>query len=412
MLNNSIMNNLIDEHCNLVRLKSIEPCNYFKETYLSVFDSDGILDLNEYLDFKSVVVFGMLIRKDWLFTVPACWRRRDQSEPRFVRLFRNNLGRVLRNFFLRVDDIDYLIRSYDCFLSGSVVLKALMGTECSGVDWHPNDLDIYCQWKDGLGLKNRLVMLYRSKSVVDSVDVLDTDDFGGYHMYSIIIRYSVVFDRERIIKFIKVQVISCEGQYAICRYDFQLLQNTFGVKRNSVKSIQHDFVIHFNGDVPYQRYDFVSGNRLLPNEEIVENEITDWGLSIGCVDSLRFRKITINPVLFTWLNDTTNLRTVCSNIKSLKVSLNFRLTKYLQRCFHDRDNLVSNTLRCLLYRLYMKLRLRMETVDVSEVHQIPLVEVLAFIGAVDVELPIFYHAFDDLMTQPIRYQSVVWEIII
>ena len=231
-------------------------------------------------------------------------------------------------------------------------------------------------------------------------------------MYSIIIRYTIVFDGERINKYIKVQVISCEGQYAICRYDFQLLQNTFGVKRNSLKSIQHDFVIHFDGDVPYQRYDFVSGNRLLPNEEIVDNEITGWALSIGHVDSLRFRKISINPVLFTWLADTTNLRTVCSNIKSLKVSLNFRLTKYLQRCFHDRDNQASNTLRCVLYRLYTNLRLRMESVDVSEVHQIPLVEVLAFIGAVDVELPIFYHAFDDLMNQPIRYHSIVWEIII
>ena len=409
MLNNSILNNLIDDNCNLTKVESIHPRTYLTRNQILVFDN---IDLNQYLDYRSVVVFGKLIRHDWMFTVPSCMPALDGLEPRFVRLFRYNLGKTLRPFFLRIQDIDDFISHHDCFLSGSIVLKALMGTNCDSTDWQPNDIDIYCQGRDGSNLVDRIVNLYSNKPIIDSVIVQTSNDIRGYHLYNIIVGYDVTFRSETIEKSFKVQVISCEGRYGMYRYDFMMLQNSFGVKRHIKKSVQHGIVIQLTGDIPYQQYEFVSGTPLLADEVIVENEITQWVLSIGCVDSLRFKRIKVNRVLLSWLGDTSNMRTVCANIKSLKQSLNVRLAKYLERSYFDRNEIARNTLRCLLYKLYARVRQHMDLVDVSLVNHISLVEILDFVHAFEEDLPLFDQYFDNVINVEIPFHSAEWQMIV
>ena len=136
--------------------------------------------------------------QDWIFTVPACQPAANGLEPRFVRLFRYNLGQISRKVFLRIEDVNDFISYHDCFLSGSVILKALMSTSCSTTDWQPNDIDIYCQGRDGIGLKNLIINLYANKPIIDSVMVQTVYDSRGYYLYSIISGYNVTFNGETI----------------------------------------------------------------------------------------------------------------------------------------------------------------------------------------------------------------------
>ena len=398
------MENLIRKYCSLSLVENDDGEEDLDSLMINVF-TNHILEISDYLDWKSLVVFGKQIRKKWPFSVKALDRSTVVSETSLVKDFKKQLAVLLLKYETNVMDICSILSDHNGYLSGSSVLAALQGTLKS------NDLDIYTIACNTLALKNRVVEYYDSKPNVLSVVVNQGRDFGGYKVYNIVVQCLIHVHGEPLIKTFKVQVINCQGSFGMFSFDMSIVMNSFGTKNVALQNAFYGYVSYLDGDMPDNEYMYRSNEVLGAHQVVVPVQTISTMLCVSDVDSLRFNVMALNIVQFDALTNLDSIENVCQTIYGLNNTLKSRIAKYKRRGFIDRNDEVRNSIRCILYRLYEHVRMIMNDAETFVVDNITILEIMEFQACVDDEIPLFLANFDAYIASKKKGYKLQWDVV-